>query len=442
MARCIEAGVKEIFDAAGGAALLKSSGDVYIKPNGIDGKAYCYTRLELVEAVIRYWFAAGARKIYLFENSTQSNFTRMVFELTGYGDICRRTGAVPVYLDEGKTVSRAFQGKPAREQEERDPGFYDLGTFEMPVFVADRLIRDRDKNLYINLPKLKTHSMGGVTLGIKNQWAFPRQNDRRPDHNYNLASKLADVLSYISPDFTLIEGVEGTIYGHYPVTALADTCVIPFRILIGSANVAAADVVGARIFGLSPAEAPHLKIALDRGQGGQVRGLEDIDIIGDISSFKTKYPTDLYDSFPEDVNLVKGRELLCKEGCLNNPLTLLQVMHHDHHGKGGWDMVMGKGHDPAVIDKLRGPVLVVGRCAITETAGPLIRRLGRNKVYLSGYCNDLAATSAALFHLMKVNPMAFIPLPFFKALWLLVLAKLHGTRANVPNPLSHVIKTV
>jgi hypothetical protein len=43
---------------------------------------------------------------------------------------------------------------------------------------------------------------------------------------------------------------------------------------------------------------------------------------------------------------------------------------------------------------------------------------------------------------MKVNPMVFIPLPYFKALRLLVQAKLHGTKANVPNPLSHVIKTV
>ena len=53
MRTAIFAGVKEIFDKAGGASLLKSSKNVFIKPNGIDGKPYCYTRPELVDAVIK-----------------------------------------------------------------------------------------------------------------------------------------------------------------------------------------------------------------------------------------------------------------------------------------------------------------------------------------------------------------------------------------------------
>jgi len=55
--------VAEIFDAAGGRALLKSSGDVYLKPNAVDCKAYAYTRPEVIEAVARYWRDNGARDI-------------------------------------------------------------------------------------------------------------------------------------------------------------------------------------------------------------------------------------------------------------------------------------------------------------------------------------------------------------------------------------------
>ena len=236
----IKAVVSEILDDAGGEKLLKESKNVYIKPNGIDGKAYCFTRPELVEAVVGYWKEHGARKIYIFENSTQSNFTRLVFELTGYADICRRTGAIPVYLDEDKGQIFEFKG--------RDD--YQSSRFEMPDFVIENLIRDRDKNLYISLPKLKTHSMAGVTLGVKNQWAFPRQSDRGYDHNHLLGDKLADVLSYVRPDFTIIEGVEGTIYGHYPVTALADKAVLPLKLIIAGKNVVATDMVGAKVFGL------------------------------------------------------------------------------------------------------------------------------------------------------------------------------------------------
>lgn len=427
--------VKEIFDLAGGPALLKSSRDVYVKPNGIDAKPYCYVRPELIEAVLRYWIDAGARNVYLLENSTQCNFTRLVFESVGYTRICRETGAKPIYLDEDKTVPFTFgNGK--------DGEAYALNRYEMPRTVKEKLIDGRNENLYINVPKLKTHSMAGVTLGIKNQWAFPRHNDRRSDHNHLLASKLVDVLSCVRPDFTLIEGVEGTIYGHYPVTSLADTCVIPFMTLIGSRNVLAADIVGARIFGLGMAEVDHLRITAERGLGDGVRSLEDINIDGDMSGFTQKYPTDLIDRFPADVNVVKGKKRCCKQGCQNNPLTLLQVLHHDHNGKGGWNLVMGEGHDPQEIDALEGAVLIAGRCAIAEVGERLEKRLGKHHVYKSGYCNDLTASAAGMFRLMQVNPLDFVDLPPLRAAWLLVLAKLHGSKANVPALWSKFIKTV
>ena len=429
----------ELFDRAGGEALLKESREVFIKPNGIDGQPYCYTRPEAVEAAIEYWNAHGAKKVYLFENSTQSNATRLVYAVIGYDKICRRTGAVPVYLDEDKTVPFTFNGKPSVKD---SPDGYFSATFDMPQFVVKNLIENRDKNLYISLPKLKTHSMAGVTLGVKNQWAFPCQSARGFDHNYNLASKLADVLGYVRPDFTILEGVEGTIYGHYPVTALADKAVLPLRVLVAGKNVVATDMVGARVYGLTLDDVPHLKIAVERGCSDGVSSLDDIGIDGDISMYNTKYPTDLYDAYPPDVRVMKGKERCCKQGCQNNPLTLLQILYNDHGGKGGWTMVMGKGHDPAEIDAIEGKVLIVGDCAIREVSERLIARLGRKNVYLSPKCNSLASTAAAMFHLMHVNPMVFVPIPMPKALWCLSLSKLHGSTALVPSPFSNHFKTV
>jgi len=434
------AAVAEMFDAAGGKNMLKSSGDVYLKPNAIDSKPYSHTRLELVEAVIRYWKEAGANRIYLFENCTQSNFTRMVFALTGYSDICRRYGVREVFLDEEKNVLFSFRGKASEAQEE---GGYTETSFRIPKFVTENLIDRASENLYINLPKLKTHSMAGVTLGVKNQWAFPQPSDRRSDHNYNLASKLADMMGYIQPDYTLIEGVEATIHGHYPATALADKCVLPFRVLIGSANVMAADLVGARLFGLTPEDdARHLKIAIDRGYSRGVHSLDDVELIGDISDFTERYSWDLYPQYPEDVIVLKGRERVCREGCQNNPLTLLQCLAYDYQGKGGFTIVMGKGHDAAVIDAIEGRVLVVGKCAIKETGDRLVERLGRKNVYFSGYCNDLCASANALCHLMQVNPLLMAPMPFFKSIRLLATARLYGTQARIPFFFAHRFKVV
>lgn len=179
MVKEIEIAVKFIFDGLGGAALLKSSGEVYIKPNVVGANAYVFTRPEVVEAAARYWLDAGARKVYVFENSTQATYTRLVFEMTGYNALCKRTGAVPVYLDEDEVVEYDFPGKSPVTS---DPRGYELTKFRMPRMVHEKLIREKDANLYASIPKLKTHSMSVVTLGIKNQWAFPIHPDRSPDH--------------------------------------------------------------------------------------------------------------------------------------------------------------------------------------------------------------------------------------------------------------------
>ena len=431
--------VAEIFDAAGGESLLKTSGDVFLKPNGVDAKPYAYTRPEFIEAVAAYWKTHGARRVFLFENPTQDNFGRMVYAITGYADVCRRLGVIPVYLDEEKSVSYTFKGKAPEAQKD---GGYQHVTFDIPEFVVRNLIDGKDKNLYIDLPKLKTHSMAGVSLGVKNQWAFPQQSDRRADHNYNLPHKLVDVLGYVQPDFTMIEGIEATIHGHYPVTAFADECVLPFKVLVGGRNVVATDLVGASLFGLTLDDVAHLRIAIERGYSGGVHSLDDVHIDGDISGFTNRYPFDLLQRFPDDVTILRGTELLCPEGCLNNPLTLLQVLAYDHGGRGGWTLVIGKGQDPAVIDAIQGRVLVAGHCAIEETGDRLVRRLSRRNVYFSGFCNDLCATTNAMCHLMNVNPLDMAPLPLTQAVTALLQALLHRSRANVPNLLANRIKVV
>ena len=442
--------VPAIFDEMGGPSLLKSSGEVFIKPNAVDAKAYSHTRVEVLREIILYWKKAGAKKIYLLENSTQANYTRLVYTATGYANLCRETGTKPVYLDEEKSRPLSFTGRgPAGVKE---PDGYDLTSFEMPETVV-RLIEERGRHLYINVPKLKTHSMGVVTLGVKNQWGFPMQKCRGFDHNYNLPHKLVDVLGHIRPDITLIEGIEGTIYGHYFATALADKQVRPFRVLIAGTNVVASDIVGARIFGLNVDDVPHLKIAIERGLSDGVKGPQDIDLSGDLTSLEKidligdmpadgHYPWDLYPKFPPDVTVIKGSKLVCREGCLNNPLCVMQTMYMDNGGKGGWTLILGKGHDPSVIDKINGRVLIAGHCAIEEVSEKLIKRLGRRKVYLSGECNNLCATVEAMFHLMKVNPISYVPVNPIASSAAFLMARLNGSTSRVPHPLSHIIKRV
>lgn len=92
-AKGIAASVRESFEAFGGTSrLLKSSRDVYLKVNAVDLKNYCYTDPEVIRETIRYFRQCGAHKIYVIENCTQGNFTRLVYKSTGIDRICREEG--------------------------------------------------------------------------------------------------------------------------------------------------------------------------------------------------------------------------------------------------------------------------------------------------------------------------------------------------------------
>ncbi len=430
----IKSAVSELFSTLekSGGPIIKSSKEIYVKVNGIDFKKHAYTSPEMLEAVIESLKSIGG-DVHVMENSTQANMTRIVFAITGYKEICEKTGAKIIYLDEEDTKTFEFKGKPSSKDDSKG---YNLKTFRLPETIV-KIMENRESITYINLPKLKTHSMAGVTLGIKNQWGFPQHEDRGKDHNYNLHSKLVDVFEYIKPDITIIDGYGGaTIHGHYPPEAFEDRLVKHFNILIGGRDTLAVDVVGARVFGLTIDDIPHLKIAHERGLGEG--DLSKINVIGkDLNDYKEKYEWDLLQEFPEDVKIVKGKTMVCREGCQNNPLATLQVFAYDYPDrfKGGWFIVMGKGHDDNLVEQLREEGytkgLVAGYCAIDEVGEKLKKEFGKRKVFFSGDCNNLAETVKAELKLCGMNVFDLIPISTEELMALIDTAKKHGSKALV-----------
>ena len=430
----IQSAVNNIFEnLEKSGSILKDSKEVYIKVNGIDFKKHAYTSPKLLEAVINY-LANKQAKIHVMENSTQANMTRIVFAINGYKKVCDDLGVDIIYLDEEKTKYFNFEGKKSSKE---DPKGYNLTTFRMPETIV-KIIENRDAITYINLPKLKTHSMARVTLGIKNQWGFPQHADRGKDHNYNLHSKLVDVYGIIRPDITIIDGSGGgTIHGHYPPTAWEDELVIPFNILIGGRDTLSVDVIGARIFGLTIDEVPHLKMAYERGLGEG--DIEKIKVIGkDLSEYKEKYEWNLVQKFPDDVKIVKGKELACIEGCLDNPLATVQGFAYDYPDKfkGNWFLVIGKGHDENLVEMLKEEGytkgLVAGYCAINEVGDKLVKEFGKRKVFFSGDCNNLAETVRAVLKLAKMTVLDLVPISNEELMALINEAQKHGSTALTP----------
>jgi uncharacterized protein (DUF362 family) len=410
--------------------ILERTKDVYIKVNGINIYPHVHTSPEVLEAVMEYLKNKGG-KIHVMENASQCAVTRVVFAATGYKEICDRLGAETIYLDEEDTKTFEFKGKNSVKD---DPMGYNLMTFRLPETIV-KIIENREKYTYINLPKLKTHCMARVTLGIKNQWGYPQHEDRGKDHNFNLHSKLVDVFEYIQPDAIVIDGTTGTIHGHYPPIAFNDKQIIKFDILIGGRDMLSVDVVGARVFGMTLEEVPHLKIAQERGLGEG--NLSNINVIGrGLDEYKEKYEWDLVQQFPEDVKIVKGKDLVCIEGCQNNTLNCLQLCAYDAPDsfKGGWFIIMGKGHDDNLVEQLKEEGykkgLVVGFCAVDEVGEKLRKEFGKGSVYFSGDCNNLVETLGAEMVLSGVNGFELLPnVPPDLYLKLVKEAREHGTTA-------------
>jgi len=411
--------VRRCFEPFGGAgALIKSSGDVYLKVNAVDLKPHCYTDPAVIRETVLLFTAAGARRIYVIENCTQSNFTRMVFAATGIRAVCDETGAVPVCLDETGATPVFLN---TTEQ------FADISSF-----VHERLVERRDENLYVSIPKLKTHSMTSVTLSIKNQFGFVHQASRVADHNYRLHMRLADLYRILRPDFALVDGIIATTNGHYIAEGNAGRSVVPMGLLVAGSDPLAVDAVAAGLMGYSVDDVEHLRLCRKTGIG--TGDLRRIDIINKrlYAERKKKLTHELLDDFPKDLVILRGKERCCAEGCRRNTETVAEVFHRDHGGRGGFTIIMGKGIPHEQVNAIAGPVHIAGGCAIEEHAHALIARLGKKKVTMSPGCNNLPDTVYALCRHMRVSPLRLVPVNPLSSLALLAGAKASGSRAVIP----------
>ena len=414
----IAGAVSKIFDHfSGGSKMLRSSRDVYIKVNAVGLEPNVYTDPEVLRETILYFQKCGANNIYVIENCTQANFTRLVFHAIGYQRICKETGAIPIYLDETESVPIFLQGLEE---------FIDISQFAF-----ERLIEKREENFYLSLPKLKTHSMSQITLSIKNQFGLVHQQSRIADHNYRLHQKFVDIYRFVRPDFALIDGLIATTHGHYPTTYNASKCVVPMDVLIGGSDPLATDVVGAAMMGFSLQDVKHLELASATGIGQS--DIQQINIVNKelFDSRRKKLTCDLLDDYPPDVVFLRGKERCCKEGCRCNTETVVEMIYRDHSGKGGFTILMGKGIDEDEVNRIKGKVHIAGSCAIQDYGVTLQNRLGRRNVTMSPGCNNLALTTYGLCKHMRIHPLNLAQVNFLHSARLLITAKIKRSRANI-----------
>ena len=402
-----------------GAVIPRTGGTVYIKPNGVHSLAHAYTDPRVLEALLAYLRDHGYARLAVMEGCSAGSLTRLVFKAAGYTAICRRYGAEVVYLDEGPTA---------------EVGLRDGTTARIAKRLFDSVV-NRGDNFYLSLPKLKTHPMTTVTLGIKNQQAFPIPEDRMARHNHDtLHLRLAALYDLTRPDFCIVEGLNATAHGHVPAAALLDECLAPMDVLIGGRDTLAVDAVGARVLGYDLAGVEHLRLCTEWGLGEG--DLTAIDVRGvPLERFTERVPCALLKRFHPDVHWVVGHAKACVEGCMGNSQAVQEILYSDYGGRGGWTLVCGSGFEAADLDDLPGDILVVGVCACQEVGETLRERYAGRRVHLVPEHNDLMSNLRYQSRLMGLTPIKISPLSPLRTLFTLFESWWHGSTARVPPPL-------
>jgi len=123
---------------------------------------------------------------------------------------------------------------------------------------------------------LKTHSLTGVSLSMKNLLGIAPGEDvpagkKRRFHRLGLHESIVDLCLYRRPDLAIIDGRVACIGGELGGR------LEPHGLVIFSENPVAADAVGARELGLDPMSIRHLRLAHELGLG--VADLSEIELV-------------------------------------------------------------------------------------------------------------------------------------------------------------------
>lgn len=237
--------VTAAIDAMGGIKKFISRGDiVVIKPNiGWDRtpEQAGNTNPEVVAAVVKLCFEAGARKVKVFDRPV--NDPRRCYVQSGIAPAVTALGAEADYVDDRKFKDMDINGQALKSW----PLYTD-------IFEADKII---------NIPIAKHHSLAKLTMSMKN-WMGVMGGSRRQIHQ-KLDESLVDLAMKIKPTLTILDAVRILTANGPQGGSLADVKKLD-TIIVGVDQVAI-DSYGATLFGMKGSALGYVRIADKLGLG-------------------------------------------------------------------------------------------------------------------------------------------------------------------------------
>jgi uncharacterized protein (DUF362 family) len=225
---------------------VKSNQTVVVKPNiGWDAspERAANTNPELVGRVVEACYEAGAKKVYVFDN-TCDKWTEC-YENSGIEGAAKKAGATVVSGASESYYQRVEIPKGKRLTEAK---------------VHEAIL---ENDVFINIPVLKSHGSAKLTIAMKNLMGIVW--DRRYWHGNDLHQCIADFPTWRAPDLNIVDAYRVMMRNGPRGVSVDDVKIMKTQLI--SKDIVAIDTAAAKIFGAEPDSVEYIAIADEMGLG-------------------------------------------------------------------------------------------------------------------------------------------------------------------------------
>jgi uncharacterized protein (DUF362 family) len=223
---------------------------VVLKPNLVEyhRNKVINTDPRVVDAVIQLFKAEGAGEIVVAEGPGHWRNVQYLVNESGLGDVLRKHGVRFVDINHDEPVKTPNLG--------RTTGLENL-YLSRTILTAD---------VFVSLPKLKTHHWAGATLSLKNLfgtlpgicYGWPKNEL----HWRGIPNSIVDIALTHTPHLAIVDGIIG-MEGDGPLNGTAK----PAGVLVMGVDLVAVDATCCRVMGLPPERVPTLMLAHSKRLG-------------------------------------------------------------------------------------------------------------------------------------------------------------------------------
>lgn len=237
---------KKSLELLGGIKKYVKKGDkVFIKPNLMTSIGMlCNTHPDIIRLVVEECKKAGAKKVVVGETAMSQLSGKKTMEITLIKKYLEKYGATVLSLE--------------------DENYVDVNVpkavLTKKLSLPEELVTS---DVYINMPKLKTHCLMKVSLGIKNSLGLLKDEDKANFHKLDtIAQKFVDIVKARPPDLEIVDSYVG-MEGEGPGFGKG----VKTGITISGNNIVGTDAVCCKVMDINPFDEETIKLAYSQKLG-------------------------------------------------------------------------------------------------------------------------------------------------------------------------------